>query len=82
MRQDRLTEKAEQRREQAEQEAARQAILDDMRAQVAPQVDIDPARLVQDRVAFLQLKSKIAAYFFQANFDKSSLFWVYKILSS
>ena len=50
MRQDRLAEKAEQRREQEEQAAQRQAILDDMRAQVAPQVDIDPARLVQARI--------------------------------
>ena len=48
MRQDKLTKAEETRRQREENEAKRQATLDQLVAQVAPQVDVDPARVISN----------------------------------
>ena len=54
-------------------------ILDDI--EVKHDVPNDESDAFLAGVSDLQLRSKIADYFFRANFNKSPLFWVHKTLS-
>ena len=75
--QDKLLQKAEKEREALENEQKRMAILDDLRAQVAPEVDIDPARVISNtenwRNRNKETETKIDLFRFNSYSDRQLL---------